>query len=225
MKQTFLETNNTEHFIAYYDETEKQLAEEFITLLEKKYEEIHKEFVFSNVEEKYHFYLCKDAEEFIKITGKSQEEYQPWMVGNTNQESHTIAIISPNAVSDRSQEDMEKVAVHELVHMIFDDATNMSGEMQEPWIAEGIAVLHAEQTNLDFVSCNACPEVAEISGGFDNFVNNNGYDYAGIYVWYFIKKYGFEEFLRAYRNECEWWNLIYTGFEVEAIEGFLAKKL
>lgn len=145
------------------------------------------------------------------------------MVGNTNQESHSIAIISPNALEDRTIEDMKKVAVHEVVHMIFNDATNMSGDDVEIWIAEGIAVLYAEQTNLTYINCNNCPEVADIAGCFEAFVNNQGYDYAGIYVWYFILKYGFEEFLKAYKNECTWWELIYDGFEKEAIEEFCKK--
>ena len=54
----------------------------------------------------------------------------------------------------------------------------------------------------------------------DNFVDNQGYDYAGVYVWYFIQKYGFEKFLSVYRGECEWQNLIYDGFEAEAIREF-----
>ena len=53
--------------------------------------------------------------------------------------NHTITILSLNVVKDQSLEDMEKVAVHELVHMIWDDATKVSEEDVEPWITEGIA--------------------------------------------------------------------------------------
>lgn len=48
---------NTEHFISYYYEAEELLAEEFITLLEEKYEEIHKAFNFSNAKENIIF-IC-----------------------------------------------------------------------------------------------------------------------------------------------------------------------
>lgn len=57
--------------------------------------------------------------------------------------------------------------------------------------------------------------------GFDNFVDNGGYDYAGIYVWYFIKWYGFAKFLEIYWNECEWQGMIYDGFEKEAFQNYL----
>ena len=228
MKHIFIEgiqgmVKETDHFSTYFYEEEAQLAENFIALLERKFQEIHKAFDFAYEKKKINFHFCKDAQEFIDVTGKSQEEYQTWMVGNSNQESHTIAIISPNAVTERNQEDMEKIAVHELVHMIFDDATSMSGDDVEPWIAEGIAVLYAEQTNLDYISLDCCPEIADIAGNFEAFVENQGYDYSGIYVWYFVEKYGFEEFLRAYQNECKWGELIYEGFEKEAIENFCKK--
>ena len=36
----------TSHFISYYHETEATLAEQFITLLEERYEEIQKAFQF-----------------------------------------------------------------------------------------------------------------------------------------------------------------------------------
>ena len=91
----------TEHLIAYYHEDEAQLAEDFASLLENKYQDIYRSFGFDFVEKKINFYFCKDKQEFMEKTGKSKEEYQDWMVGNTNQESHTIAIISPNALADQ----------------------------------------------------------------------------------------------------------------------------
>lgn len=209
----------TTHFISEYHETDVALAGEFISLLEQKFEEIHKEFHLNEATQKYHFVLCKDVDEFIEKTGKNREEYQDWMVGNSNFETFTISILSPRVVTDRSHEDMEKVAVHELVHMMFDDATQMSGDDVEPWIAEGIAILYAEQTDLNYISVFECPKVADLIG-FDNFVDNQGYDYAGVYVWYFIQKYGFEKFIKVYRGECEWRNLIYDEFETEAVRAF-----
>ena len=189
----------TIHFIAEYHETDVALAGKFISLLEQKFEEIHKEFHLNEATQKYHFVLCKDVDEFIEKTGKSREEYQDWMVGNSNFETFTISILSPRVVTDRSHEDMEKVAVHELVHMMFDDATQMSGDDVEPWIAEGIAIWYAEQTDLNYISASECPRVTDLIG-FDNFVDNQGYDYAGIYVQHFIRKFGFEKVLSVYRG-------------------------
>jgi len=73
---------------------------------------------------------------------------------------------------------------------------------------------------LNYISASECPRVTDLIG-FDNFVDNQGYDYAGVYVWYFIQKYGFEKFIKVYRGECEWRNLIYDEFEADAIRAFV----
>jgi len=211
--------NKTTHFISYYHAAEASLAEQFITILEDKYLEIQTAFQFQEVSQKYTFCLCNSVEEYIEKTGKTKEEYQDWMVGCSNADTHTICLLSPNASEEAASQDMEKVAVHELVHMMFDDATGVTEDDAEVWIAEGIAVLYAKQTELQYVSKTEYPRLAELVG-FDNFVDNGGYDYAGIYVWYFIQKYGFEKFLKVYREECKWQSLIYEGFEKEAIAAF-----
>ena len=213
----------TAHLLSHYHEAEAALAEQFITLLEDKYEEIQKAFQFKEATKKYIFRLCGSVEDYIVATGKNKEEYQDWMVGHSNADTHTIWLLSPNASEEAANQDMEKVAVHELVHMMFDDATGVAEDDAEVWLAEGIAVLYAEQTDLRYVSETEYPKLAELIG-FDNFVDNGGYDYAGIYVWYFIKRFGFEKFLEAYRGECEWQELIYEGFEGEAIKTFRKEK-
>ena len=211
--------NETTHFISYYHEEETAIAEQFNTLLEDRYEEIQKAFQFNAATQKYIFRLCGSVEEYIVATGKTKEEYQDWMVGHSNADTHTICLLSPNASEEAANQDMEKVVVHELIHMMFDDATGVAEDDAEVWLAEGIAVLYADQTELQYVSATDYPRLAELVG-FDNFVDNGGYDYAGIYVWYFIKKFGFDKFLEVYREECEWQGMIYDGFEAEAIREF-----
>ncbi len=215
--------NETTHFITYYHEAEVALAEQFSTLLEEKYKEIQASFQFKEATQKYTFHLCNSVEEYIEKTGKTKEEYQDWMVGHSNIDTHTICLMSPSASAEAANQDMKKVAVHELVHMMFDDATGVAEDDTESWIAEGIAILYAEQTDLNYVSKTEYPKLAELIG-FDNFVDNGGYDYAGIYVWYFIKQFGFEKYLEVYCGEREWQTLIYDGFEEEAIVDFIKEK-
>ena len=210
----------TKHFISYYHEADRDLAERFVELLEEKYGEIYKYFKFEEGAHKYRFVLCGDVEEYIEKTGKKKEEYQSWMVGYSDGDTLTITLLSPRVVADRSYSEMEQIAVHELVHMIFDDVTKVHENDVEVWIAEGIAVLYAEQTDLDYISKSEYPKLVDLVG-FDNFADNQGYDYAGIYVWYFIKKFGFDKFIEIYCNKCEWQSMIYDGFEAEAIEGYI----
>ena len=213
--------NETTHYITYYHASEAALAEQFSTLLENKYKEIQAAFQFKEAIPKYTIHLCNSVEEYIEKTGKTKEEYQEWMVGHSNIDTHTICLMSPS--EEAKNQDMKKVAVHELVHMMFDDATGVAEDDTEVWIAEGIAVLYAEQTELKYVSKTEYPKLTELIG-FDNFVDNGGYDYAGIYVWYFIQKYGLGKYLEVYRGECEWQELIYDGFEKNAITLFIKEK-
>ena len=215
--------NETTHYITYYHEAEAALAEQFSTLLENKYKEIQAAFQFKEAIQKYTIHLCNSVEEYIEKTGKTKEEYQEWMVGHSNIDTHTICLMSPSASEEAENQDMKKVAVHELVHMMFDDATGVAEDDTEVWIAEGIAVLYAEQTELKYVSKTEYPKLTELIG-FDNFVDNGGDDYAGIYVWYFIQKYGFGKYLEVDRGECEWQELIYGGFEKDAITLFIKEK-
>ena len=212
----------TTHFNFYFHEEDSAFAERYHALLEEKYEEIHQFFGFGEGSCKYNCVLCKDVEEYIEKTGKKKEEYQSWMVGYSDVDTYTISILSPRVVTDRSEADMEQVVVHELVHMIFDDSTKMREEDVEVWIAEGIAILYANQTDVNYVSREDYPRISELVG-FDNFADNGGYDYAGMYVRHFIETYGFEKFVKVYRQECDWRELIYEGFEKEAIDIFLKK--
>ncbi len=209
----------TAHFISNYFEEAKDMAEQFIALLEAKYEEIHKNFNFAEGTQKYYFNFCTSVDEYIEKTGKKKEEYQSWMVGNSNVDTFTISVLSPEASEDAAGQDMEKVAVHELVHVIFDDAMKVHEDDTEVWLAEGIAILYAGQTDLEYISESNYPKLVDFIG-FDNFVDNQGYDYAGIYVKHFIRKFGFEKFLEVYRGDCGWQELIYDNFEWEAIREF-----
>lgn len=223
IKRGELMIKETEHFITYYHVEDDNLVEQFIALLEEKYERLYKDFAIEKSSVKYEFHICKDVDEYIEKTGKTKAEYQSWMVGNSNVENHTITILSPNVVEEQSLEEMKKIAIHELVHMIFDDATKVAEDDVEGWIAEGIAILYSEQTELDYVSLSDYPLIADISGEFDNFVDNGGYDYAGIYVSHFIEKYGFESFVSVYSGKAEISDYIYKGFEKEAIERFVKR--
>lgn len=211
----------SKYFISEFDESDTDTAERFIRLLEEKYDKIHGCFGFEPKGTKYKFCLCANAEDYIKETGRKEEEYQPWMVGSSDFAEKKICVITPSGGNDEDY--LEKVAVHELVHMIFDEQTGIAEN--EAWIAEGIAIFYAGQTEAEYVSRENFPRISEISGICengdtpDNFIDNGGYDYAGIYVGHYIKTYGFDTFIKAYKNEIS--PEVYSGFEKEAIEEYL----
>lgn len=159
-----------------------------------------------------HVLICGSAEDFIQATGKRAEDYEEWMVGNCDMAGRQICLLSPRATT-RTMEDMGKVFVHEAVHMIFD--LRMGPGEHPLWCEEGIALLLAEQTDLNYVDEKECPRIAELADG-ESFADRGGYDYAGVYVGYFIEKHGFEKFLELYSHpEAE--SLLEASFEADAV--------
>lgn len=159
-----------------------------------------------------HVLICGSAEDFIQATGKRAEDYEEWMVGNCDMAGRRICLLSPR-VTTRTMEDMGKVFVHEAVHMIFD--LRMGPGEHPLWCEEGIALLLAEQTDLNYVDEKECPRIAELADG-ESFADRGGYDYAGVYVGYFIEKHGFGKFLELYSHpEVE--SLLEASFEADAV--------
>ncbi len=216
----------SEHFCLYYSAEDKDIIFSFKEILEGTYQSIvneHQDFLILD-KQIIQLYLCESADEYIVRTNKIPEEYQSWMVGNSDFKTRTIYILSPKAVKGFSQRDMEQVAIHELIHIIFDAGT--STFENEAWLAEGIALLYAGQIVTQNISTIDYPSIAAISGKCvqgetpDQFVENGGYDYAGVYVWYYIKNYGFHDFVNAYMNLVNLENRIFEGYEKEAINAY-----
>lgn len=165
--------------------------------------------------------ICPSVEEYIIQTGTSKEEYESWMIGCSLQQEHKIVLLSPTVIQDATIEDLLKIVKHEMVHFIFD--TNIVNAKPAEWISEGIAILLADQTDLRYVSSTEYPKIDQISSE-DDFADNGGYDYAGIYVWYFIDKFGKAAFLKIYQNSNNINRYLYSNYEYEAISKYIEQK-
>lgn len=209
----------TTHFHIWYHESDSSLLAQIREDAENAYEKVSCDFGLQEIRaEKYEFYLCPDVESYLVFTNKTRESYQDWMVGWADYHLRRLCILSPRVVRDRSSADMRKVMVHEIVHIAMDSLGN--AEEVELWIGEGIAVLYAGQTDLTYVSLTNFPMIENLLGQ-DNFYGNGGYDYAGIYVWYFIRKYGFAQFSLLYQGKALPGDFLYPGFEEEAVRSYV----
>lgn len=196
---------DTSHFRVLYEETDKDFAGKLIGQIEVFYLDICRKARISPGEEVYELYVCGSAERFIFYTGKTQEEYQDWMVGNTDMEKKRLCVASPRAkgdMSERYEEYLVRVMLHEVVHIVFDSTCRP--EDCEIWISEGIAVWLAGQTEVEYLSEKDYPRIADLGGKEDMcaFADNGGYGYSGVYVWYLTQLYGMEKFLAVYRGDC-----------------------
>lgn len=208
----------TQHFTMFYDEQDSSIINRIAESVDNTYDSIIRRFELSYDWDKFRFMLCPDVQSFKEMTGKSDEEYQTWMVGNADYKKRMLCILSPNAVTDRSFEDMLSVVRHEVVHIAFDQLE--SAEEANIFIAEGIAVAMADQIMPDLLDVNDYPEAAKLSDE-EYFYDNDGYTYSGVYVLYLLKKYGTEVFRNIYAGREPIEKYLYEGFEREAVLSFI----
>lgn len=217
MKSKYSHTIKTEHFTFFYSEVNGAYTKQLSEQIEEVYTKLGEEFAISLSTEIYEFYVCDCVADYIFFTGKKTEEYQDWMVGWADNRQKRLCLL----VTDNQDVNLAKIMVHEITHIVFDHLLDAPDDV-ECWISEGIAVYVAGQTDMQFVSEEEYPSIREISGKgeCDAFYDNGGYDYAGIYVAYFMEKYGREAFLKAYKNQIDLSDYIKEGFEREAIKFF-----
>jgi len=205
----------TEHFCIKFEKEDEDVAKSYKEVVEKAYMLICNDFHFSldSYDRKIQFYICKNVDDFITLANKDKDEYEVWMVGNTDFYRRRICLLSPKSSNTHSEEQLIKVVFHEVVHMIFNEQWGF--ENTNVWISEGLALLYANQIDLQYVNIYNYPKISEIEGKL--FVENRGYAYSGIYVWYLIKKYGLNIFADLYKNKIEVYSLITNDFEKNAI--------
>ena len=207
---------NSKYFEVRFDPSDEPFAQTLMARADVVYAELMEKFGFtrSGAGQKILLTVCKSVPEYLEATHKAAEEYQEWMVGSSNLQNQTIAILSPRISTTHTAKELEKVFVHETVHMILD--TQAGHEDAPIWCAEGIAVLYAEQVELDYIDEIDYPKIKELLNE-ETFAERGGYNYSGVYIWYFIERYGFSKFWELYNNVPGTFEMVYDCFEEDAI--------
>ena len=213
-----LQSVKSECFNVFYDEKDANIIDQILSLIDNTYKNITQIFDLKKEDTKFILHICPDVEAFKKLTGKSDEEYKEWMVGNADYANKRLCLLSPNVVRDRSFEDMLKVCRHEIIHIAFDQLRNP--DETDIFIAEGVAVAFAEQIDISSIEVDNYP-MAKCLSDEDYFYENNGYLYSGVYALHIIKKYGVEIYKRIYMGEESLDEYLYNGFEKDAIRSLL----
>lgn len=208
----------TKYFTVLYDKKDSNVVDPILAVMDSTYENVIQIFRLKADSDKFTLYICPDVPSFKRLTGKSDDEYEDWMVGNADYAARRLCILSPNAVHDRSFDDMLRVCKHEVVHIAFDQL----GDPDEAniFISEGIAVALAEQIDIPSLDPDRCPSARLLSDP-DGFYANNGYLYSGVYALYLLKKYGAETYKRLYTREASPEQYLYPGFERDAVQSLL----
>lgn len=212
---------HTKHFEVSFENVDAAYGAKISTLIEDVCSQIITTFALADSEETYRFVLCRDVQEYIRETEKTVENYQPWMIGWADHRQKKLCILSPRAVTDRTETEMDKVIVHEIVHIALDalgdpDDINIC-------LAEGIAVFYASQINKNEIHMENPPSFWSIyeEAGFYEF---GGYQYSGIYVVYLLHRYGAEVFKALYTGERDIHPYITETFEKDALAAFFREE-
>lgn len=213
-----MNNRDTKYFHVFYSDIDSNIIDQIISEVDEMYERVINYFKLKKSPLTFDFYLCSDVETYKLHAGKSDEEYQNWMVGNTDYLNNRICILSPRVVKDRSFEDMVKVIKHEIVHIAFDALS--APEEVSICVAEGIAVAFAEQIYIPCLNINNFPKCIDLIDE-EYFYENDGYNYSGAYMLYLLKKYGKETFKKIYSGKESIEKYLFDGFEEEAISSII----
>ena len=207
---------NSKHFEVHFHPSDESFAQTLTAKADSLYEKLTEQFGFIPAEsgKKILLTICGNLPEYLATTGKNAEEYREWMVGCSDFQNKAITILSPRISTTHTAEELVQVFVHETVHIILD--TQAGNEDAPLWCAEGIAVLCAEQLEMSCIDTLNFPKINELLDE-NAFSALGGYDYSAVYVRYFIERYGFSTFWTLYCNAQNVSELIYEGFEKDAI--------
>ena len=209
-----MNNRNTKYFHIFYSDIDSSIIDQIIIEVDGMYERVINIFELKKSTKMSDFYLCPDVETFKFHAKIRDEDYQEWMVGDTDPVNNRICILSPRVVKDRSYEAMIKVIKHEIIHKAFN--TLVAPEKVSICMSEGIAVALAEQINVSWLNTNDYPKYVDLMNE-DCFYKNNGYDYSGAYILYFLKRYGNDTFKNVYSGKENIEKYLFGGFEKEAI--------
>ena len=216
-----MNNRSTGYFNFFYSDIDTNIIEQIITEVDGMYEKVINFFELEKTAARFDFYLCPDVEAFKLYARKSDEEYQNWMVGNADYINSRICILSPRVVKDRSYEDMVKVIKHEIIHIAF--CALADPDDVSICVAEGIAVAFAEQIYIPCLNVNDYPKYIDLLNE-EYFYENNGYSYSGVYILYFLKRYGKDTFKKIYSGKENIEKYLFDGFEKEAISDLISDR-
>lgn len=212
-----MQTAETKYFHVIYGEEDRGNLNRILSVLDESYRRTAELFDLSETNEKFDFILCPDVNTFKEKAHKTDEEYQPWMVGCADYPERRLCVLSPGAVHDRSFDDMLAVIRHEAVHIAFDQLQN--ADKANIMVSEGIAVALAGQVDADLLSETEYPDVRKMTDE-EYFYENNGYLYSGVYVMYLLGICGRDTFKDIYAGIESMEKYLYDGFEIDAIRNF-----
>lgn len=180
----------SDHFMFYATDKDKEVLDELEKSLEDNYERISKN-LGVKLERKVNVSIYPDIESFHDGIGMSDAE--DWVVGAAkNGEMFMVSPSNPGSV--HTYDNLMKVIVHEYAHILVGEINSTT----DIYLNEGMAVVQAnqiEENTKKFLkeSCelNKLPTIDEIKNNF--FELDERYELSGGFVEFLVNNYGYDK--------------------------------
>ncbi|SDY24733.1 hypothetical protein SAMN05421736_101767 [Evansella caseinilytica] len=219
LKSTGMITEETDHFILYYEPDDKEAAQEIGEILEQKRAEINAKLNYHQ-EEKTEVYIYPDQNTFHgKKYGMAGRIFGPdWYIGDNVGEK--VLLVSPNNPgSHHSYDSVVVTAVHEYVHTVV-YAVN---PQVSKWLNEGLAVYLAEQApDLETISVVGAPSYQDTQTSNPvKFGKMSGYAYSYTYLQFLDRTFGMDAVSTLLKENPADYENVFSYTEEEIYEMWL----
>ena len=96
------------NFTIIYDAIDNEFIDDYAKAIENTCLKLSSLFQINIVNKNYKFYICKDVDEFMKLTNKTEKNYRSWMVGSSNNVD-MICVLSPRVCTNKSTDYLKKI--------------------------------------------------------------------------------------------------------------------
>jgi len=183
------------HFLAFFSERDRKVAEEVVRIAEKACRRITAD-IGIELDERIYIYVCGTKAEFRRLLRNSVQE---WAAAVAIPSIKAIVAMAPRALGDSYPGEMGKIIAHEVTHVVIGVLLGDRVGIIPRWVHEGIAVYEAGEWGLGWSWTLGSAAIAgrliplsNISHGFPDESSDALLAYAQSYsaISYIMRKFG-----------------------------------
>jgi hypothetical protein len=203
------ETQETPHFVLYYEQNDRLLADYIMERAEEDYKRITYD-IGIDPGIKARVYIASDRNSYRALQPREKKTHE-WSIGVFYPHQNLILLLSPKA-QKATHPDLQQIMAHELTHFILYTVTREKGIDLPIWLHEGLAMYEAKQWNWHYrrimaetALTRSFLPLSSITKGFppDKRFADRAYAQSISLIAYIINKYGADYLNRLIRNLVE----------------------
>ncbi|MFC1599082.1 hypothetical protein ACFL2U_03710 [Patescibacteria group bacterium] len=158
--------------------------------------------------------IYKNKNNFLKVLNK--KNIPDWYIAHIPPKSTSQIHIFDNIKSPIKAQTIKQVITHEITHLY----TNILNPKLPDWLKEGLSVYFAEQIFNPKINSKNWAKINKNNSPFNKIkwqdaVKQDGYNIAGLWVLFFIQRYGWESVLETFKKQDGSFSSLARHFEEE----------